>query len=72
MDFIIENAKQEDREDIIKVFEQWNMQHIPSVESEELDLSCFFVAKVDENRRCIRLQNLSSWQGENKTVGSLS
>ena len=47
MNFKIEKAISEDRPAIIKVLEPWNMHHIPSVEVKELDMSCFFVAKVD-------------------------
>ncbi|MBD3790510.1 MAG: GNAT family N-acetyltransferase [Campylobacterales bacterium] len=47
MKFIIEKAKQEDYPEMIKVLTPWNMHHIPSPEAEEIDISCFFVAKVD-------------------------
>ena len=30
----------------MSVMESWNMHHIPSAEMEELDLSCFFVARL--------------------------
>ena len=47
MDFIIEKARPLDRDAIIKVLTPWNMHRIPSPEAEEIDFSCFFVAKID-------------------------
>ncbi len=49
MNFKIEKARPQDRSAIIKVLEPWNMHRIPSPEAEEMDLSCFFVAKIGEN-----------------------
>lgn len=46
MNFIIEKATPQDRDEIIKVLTPWNMHHIPSPEAEEIDISCFFVAKI--------------------------
>ena len=46
MNYHIEKAHPEDREAILKVMEAWNMHHVPSLEMEELDLSCFFVARA--------------------------
>lgn len=46
MDFIIEKAKIEDKKDILRILEYWNMHRIPSPEAEEIDFSCFFVAKI--------------------------
>lgn len=46
MQYQIEKASQDDREAILKVMEPWNMHHVPSEEMDELDLSCFFVARV--------------------------
>ncbi len=46
--FSIEKAKPEDLEAILEVMRPWNMHHVPSPEVEELDLSCFFVARVGE------------------------
>lgn len=43
----IRKANKQDRACILKVMESWNMHHVPSLEMEELDLSCFFVATVD-------------------------
>jgi len=44
--FTIERASQDDRAAILEVMRPWNMHHVPSPEMEELDLSCFFVARV--------------------------
>ena len=46
MQYQIEIASPNDRGAILKVMEPWNMHHVPSPEMEELDLSCFFVARV--------------------------
>lgn len=46
-DFIIEPAKSTDRAAILKVMSHWNMHHVPSEEMNELDLSCFFVARLN-------------------------
>lgn len=46
MDYVIEKARAEDREDVLAVMAAWNMHHVPSLEMEELDLSCFFVARA--------------------------
>ena len=45
MNYHIEKARPEDTGAILKVMEAWNMHHVPSLEMEELDLSCFFVAR---------------------------
>ena len=50
MNYRIEKAVSGDREAILKVMEAWNMHHVPSEEMEELDLSCFFVARTDDGR----------------------
>jgi uncharacterized protein (DUF849 family)/N-acetylglutamate synthase-like GNAT family acetyltransferase len=47
MEYILEPASPKDREAILQVMKIWNMHHVPSPEMEELDLRCFFVAKVD-------------------------
>lgn len=47
MDYKLEPASFKDREAILKVMEVWNMHHVPSPEMGELDLSRFFIAKVD-------------------------
>ncbi len=44
---IIRRAQPEDREAILEVMRPWNMHHVPSPEMESIDLSCFFVARVD-------------------------
>uniref|UniRef100_Q3AS14 N-acetyltransferase domain-containing protein n=1 Tax=Chlorobium chlorochromatii (strain CaD3) TaxID=340177 RepID=Q3AS14_CHLCH len=46
MKYFIEKASQHDYADILDIMQYWNMHHIPSVEMEELDLSCFFVARI--------------------------
>ena len=50
MDYRIEKASSGDREAILKVMEAWNMHHVPSAEMEELDLACFFVARMADGR----------------------
>jgi uncharacterized protein (DUF849 family)/N-acetylglutamate synthase-like GNAT family acetyltransferase len=47
MTFVIERAQKSDRTAILRTMEPYNMHHVPSVEVKELDLSCFFVAKID-------------------------
>jgi len=48
MRYVIEVAGADDRNAILKVMEPWNMHNVPSSEMEELDLSCFFVARVSD------------------------
>ena len=43
----LRKAHQEDRNSILEVMKPWNMHHVPSEEMEELDISCFFVATID-------------------------
>lgn len=43
----IRKATREDKDSILAVMKPWNMHHVPSEEMEELDISCFFVATVD-------------------------
>ncbi len=50
MTFIIEKARSDDRHAILQVMEQWNMHHIPSVEMEELNIACFFVARSSSGK----------------------
>ena len=50
MDYRIEKAAAGDRAAILKVMEPWNMHHVPSVEMEELDLACFYVARTEDGR----------------------
>ena len=45
MSYTIEKARPTDREAILAVMAPWNMHHVPSPEMEELDISCFFVAR---------------------------
>jgi len=44
---IIEKAKPGDLEAILEVMKPWNMHHVPSPEMEELDLECFYVARIE-------------------------
>jgi len=44
---IIRNAREEDRDEILRIMEFWNMHHVPSEEMPELDISCFFIAEED-------------------------
>jgi len=46
MNFIIEKANENDRDAIADVLKEWNMHHALFQESEAIDLSLFFVAKV--------------------------
>ncbi len=46
MNFTIENAQPQDRDEIIKVLKPWNMHRIPSPEIEEFDFSCLYIAKI--------------------------
>lgn len=47
MSHIIEPAVAGDRDAILSVMRPFNMHHVPSVEMGELDIKCFFVAKID-------------------------
>lgn len=47
MTVLIGRANVADREDILRVMEPANMHHVPSPEMDELDLDCFFVARLD-------------------------
>lgn len=47
MNFAIEPARPGDRDAILAVMRHYNMHHVPSVEMDELDLGCFFVARRD-------------------------
>ena len=44
---IIRKPSELDRDDILEVMKHWNMHHVPSKEMEELNISCFFVATID-------------------------
>ena len=46
MNFTIENASANDLDEIIEVLRPWNLHHIPSPEADEINFSCFFIAKV--------------------------
>jgi uncharacterized protein (DUF849 family)/N-acetylglutamate synthase-like GNAT family acetyltransferase len=48
MKLIIEKARPDDREAILEILKFWNMHHIPSVEVQELDLNCFYVARLND------------------------
>jgi len=43
----IRKAKELERDSILMVMKPWNMHHVPSEEMQELDISCFFVATID-------------------------
>jgi 3-oxoadipate:acetyl-CoA acetyltransferase len=43
----IRQAREEDRKDILRIMEFWNMHHVPSEEMPDLDISCFFVAEQE-------------------------
>lgn len=47
MNYTIEAAASTDREAILEVMLPFNMHHVPSPEMEELDLTCFFVARMN-------------------------
>lgn len=49
MNFIIEQAKPQDLQQIISVLKPWNMHHIPSVEVEQIDFETFYVSKYNDN-----------------------
>ena len=49
MNLEIERVNPKDKDAIFEVLKQWNMHHIPSAEMAELDLSCCFVAKMNDN-----------------------
>jgi 3-keto-5-aminohexanoate cleavage enzyme len=49
MNYTIEPANPSDRDGILKVMSHFGMHHVPSVEMDELDLSCFFVARMRGN-----------------------
>lgn len=49
MNYCIEKAGPNDLEAILKVMEFWNMHHVPSAEMPEIDLSCFYIAKIEGN-----------------------
>lgn len=44
---IVRKAIEQDRDNILEVMKHWNMHHVPSQEMEELNISCFFVATID-------------------------
>lgn len=46
MNFLIELASPNDKDEIINVLKPWNMHRIPSAEAEKIDFKCFFVAKI--------------------------
>ncbi len=46
--FSIERAGGGDLQAILEVMKPWNMHHFPSPEMEELDPTCFFLARIDD------------------------
>ena len=43
---VIEKASKSDYDAILKIMEPWNMHRVPSPEMEEIDITCFFVARI--------------------------
>ena len=68
----IRKAYQKDRSSILEVMKPWNMHHVPSEEMEELDISCFFVATI-ENKiiGASGYKLLSDQQGKTTLLGVL-
>jgi len=68
----IRKANRKDRSDILEVMKPWNMHHVPSKEMEELDISCFFVAVI-ENKivGASGYKLLSDEQGKTTLLGVL-
>jgi len=70
MHHTIEKASVEDYAAILSVMESWNMHHIPSEEMEELDLSCFFVARLSGHvAGAARYTLLSPGKGKTTLLG---
>lgn len=46
--FTIRPARAEEGPAILEIMRPWNMHYVPSAEMEALDLSCFFVAELDD------------------------
>ena len=46
MNYTIEKAVPDDYALILDVMRPWNMHHVPSAEMADLDISCFFVARI--------------------------
>lgn len=67
MNYTIEKASPDDYAAILSVMEPWNMHHVPSAEMEELDLSCFFVARLSGHVAGAAGYKLLS-QGKGKTT----
>ena len=67
MNYTIEKASSDDYAAILSVMEPWNMHHVPSAEMEELDLSCFFVARLSGHVAGAAGYKLIS-QGKGKTT----
>jgi len=69
VDYFIERANALDRDAVLRVMEPWNMHHVPSQEMEELDLSCFFVARARDTGEIIGAAGYKVLsQGEGKTT----
>jgi ribosomal-protein-alanine N-acetyltransferase len=72
MNHTIEKASPGDFEAILKVMEPWNMHHVPSREMEELDLACFFVARVSGHvAGAAGYRQLSPTEGKTTLLGIL-
>jgi len=69
---IIRRAQPEDRQAILEVMRPWNMHHVPSPEMESIDVSCFFVARVDGRIvGAAGYEILSEGQGKTTLLGVL-
>ncbi len=67
---IIRKAVEEDRADILGIMKHWNMHHVPSEEMPELDISCFFVALIDDQMvGASGYKVLSETQGKTTLLG---
>ncbi len=60
----VKPARPDDRGAILDVMRPWNMHHVPSPEMEELDIACFFVARVDG-----QIVGAASYKVISQTVG---
>ncbi len=65
MNFKIEKAASRDIDDIYKILKLWNMHYVPSSEVEKLDLSCFFVAKNNN-----QIVGVCGYKMRSKKIGS--
>lgn len=64
MDFYIEKANSCQRKEFLNILRYWNMHHIPSVEMEDFNFECYYVAKVEN-----KIVGLSGYKILNKEQG---